>query len=642
MLNLLAFIRLRRTFTANFLLSKLCLLLLVVSSAAASQQAIDISGLHAETPLGNRLYYLLESGRQFELADVVSGRAGEFIQVPEQGATLGHSPQRAWLRIRLTNSGQFPTSTVLDLRNDQLHPLRLYQRMDATGFSQIHASDSSSDFANRPLQTRTLAFEIEVQPGQETELLLYVGLRYRLRISPVLLPKEEAIANESAALTQTLVFSTIFFILIITNLFHSFAMKKRVHLYYSIREFVYWVFVVDGMQFGFQYLWPSIPIVNLEITPILGSASLLVTVLFVDYSLELRRHSMFLHRITWAIALTHLLMILLTLVIGQSANYPAMYAAFVMCAHVLFVAVWLTVKGDMLARFHLFGIVVGVITTSFYVLQVLGYLQTGLSAPAIIMAGTVVEGMVIYYGLYKQFWDLNDLAIENQAKLLEQTRLRMQELSEKHAIEKAAYDAEKALRENELALAKTSHDIRQPMFSAQLALAGLKNDTGQSGMVENLNLSLKEMASLLAENVDREKIKEESTSVETIAKLLQDVRTIYSLQAEALNISFTVVPSSLDVKVASVSLRRILSNLITNSFKHAFAKRIVVGVRRRVDSNEIWVLDNGRGIPQGPDETAGDGLGLRVVTDICDKYGWRCTMRNSEGKGLCVIISIAK
>ena len=103
------------------------------------------------------------------------------------------------------------------------------------------------------------------------------------------------------------------------------------------------------------------------------------------------------------------------------------------------------------------------------------------------------------------------------------------------------------------------------------------------------------------------------------------------------NVSIHAMPCRLVVRADPALVRRALGNLIGNAIRHAKAKRILIGARRRGSSVRLWVIDDGTGIPaidiqrlfedyvQGSDHGAdirgGFGLGLATTRRLARLVG---------------------
>jgi signal transduction histidine kinase len=92
---------------------------------------------------------------------------------------------------------------------------------------------------------------------------------------------------------------------------------------------------------------------------------------------------------------------------------------------------------------------------------------------------------------------------------------------------------------------------------------------------------------------------------------------------------------------------QVLMNLVTNAAQ-ALGEgggRIEVGARTRADGVELWVQDDGPGIPEDvrprifdpffttKDVGEGSGLGLSIVHGIVDRHGGRIDVESAPGRG---------
>jgi signal transduction histidine kinase len=96
-------------------------------------------------------------------------------------------------------------------------------------------------------------------------------------------------------------------------------------------------------------------------------------------------------------------------------------------------------------------------------------------------------------------------------------------------------------------------------------------------------------------------------------------------------------------------LADVLGNLLENAVRHARGKVKLTAARRHT-SCTIQVEDNGPGVPpdfrakilergERLDESGGAGLGLAIVRDILEAYGWKFELGSSELGGLMVTIA---
>ena len=85
----------------------------------------------------------------------------------------------------------------------------------------------------------------------------------------------------------------------------------------------------------------------------------------------------------------------------------------------------------------------------------------------------------------------------------------------------------------------------------------------------------------------------------------------------------------------SAPLGLILNELITNSFKYAFAKTGLLTIRlqlnKKGDDYLLKYSDNGQGLPSGMDLERNQSLGLQLISRLSKQLGGRSEYRFENG-----------
>jgi signal transduction histidine kinase/CheY-like chemotaxis protein len=226
---------------------------------------------------------------------------------------------------------------------------------------------------------------------------------------------------------------------------------------------------------------------------------------------------------------------------------------------------------------------------------------------------------------------------------------------------KASELAMLATREKSRFLAQASHDLRQPIHSIGLFTACLRE--GQLGEQERR----------LVDNIDR--------SLLNVSQLFRSILDLYTLdngRVQPKYETFAVQPFLRELlrqnaeaaRWAGVEMRlragrhwtladpgmlaTMVQNVLSNSFKYAAQRPLLIGVRKRGDHLQIEIHDQGRGIAaehqdkvfeefyrireMRDKDVEGVGLGLAIVKRLAELMDLRVSLRSRPGHGTSVTL----
>ncbi len=207
-----------------------------------------------------------------------------------------------------------------------------------------------------------------------------------------------------------------------------------------------------------------------------------------------------------------------------------------------------------------------------------------------------------------------------------------------------------ALLENRtVLLAGISHDLRTPLTRLRLALSLLPS--GDSERVRQMEVDVAQMNRLIGDMlVLARDLQPEAASPCDLAVLLQKAVAACAVP-ERVRVTG---PDSCILAVAESPLRRILANLIDNALHHGGEAAVEVILATTAGGVRIQICDQGPGIPSTEREAVfrpfyrldaartagGSGLGLAIVRQLADAYGWRVSLDEGAGGGLCAQVEI--
>lgn len=215
-----------------------------------------------------------------------------------------------------------------------------------------------------------------------------------------------------------------------------------------------------------------------------------------------------------------------------------------------------------------------------------------------------------------------------------------------HAFNQMIYTLDQTERDRRIMLAGISHDLRTPLTRIRLSAEMMPDeDFLKEGLiydVEDMDAILNQFISYMRDGSDEE-LQETNVNV-----LLQELVK----QFKPLDIRFTPQEVPL-VEVRSMSLKRLIGNLINNSKRYG-AEPIDLAAYAQDHKLMISVADHGEGIPEDQIEALmqpfvrgnsartvqGSGLGLAIVKRIVDIHSGELHIQNRPEGGLEAIIAL--
>lgn len=197
--------------------------------------------------------------------------------------------------------------------------------------------------------------------------------------------------------------------------------------------------------------------------------------------------------------------------------------------------------------------------------------------------------------------------------------------------------------------ADLAHGLRTPLAALAADAARLR-ERGEDKLARDIEA----VGSAMSRHVDRElaraRLRGAARRGETIAvelaPLVRSLVTIQSRTPSGSRIDYgSVIADGVAVPFDRTDLAEVLGNLLDNATRHARSR---VRISGGYDGNELCfaVEDDGEGLDDAARETVlargirldqrgeGAGLGLAIVQDVLDAYGWKLDLSRSDLGGL--------
>jgi signal transduction histidine kinase len=196
--------------------------------------------------------------------------------------------------------------------------------------------------------------------------------------------------------------------------------------------------------------------------------------------------------------------------------------------------------------------------------------------------------------------------------------------------------------------ADLAHGLKTPLA----ALAADARRLRESGQAE-IARDVESVAEAMCRHVDRELARarargttRRATALSTeVAPLVRSLIETLARTPAAAHVGFDQqVADGFSVAIDRTDLAEVLGNLLENAARHA-ASRVAISVDRQPSGPAIAIEDDGKGIAPAAqasvlergirldERSDGAGLGLAIVQDVLDSYGWRLVLGTSERLG---------
>ena len=222
---------------------------------------------------------------------------------------------------------------------------------------------------------------------------------------------------------------------------------------------------------------------------------------------------------------------------------------------------------------------------------------------------------------------------------------------------------EDALAERTRFFSAASHDLRQPLqalgfYTSLLATKGGDDSYREIvGRLADCASSLDRQFNAILGIAQTDSAVRRARVVSTpLQRVLERVEVSVRPEAEQKRLKIRIVPTRQWAAVAPDLLERVLANLAINAVRYTPAGGILMGVRHRGTTAEIWVVDTGVGIDEqhrhsifeefyqidnpARDRERGFGLGLATVRRLCVGMNWPLDFSSKPDKGSCFKVTV--
>lgn len=640
----------------------LCSLLLWLSATShAGDTAYRVSGHENGSTIQPYLQLAEDADGRATLADMLA--RPHFRPVSDKQLTPGYSRAAFWLRTRLLNPSSHPVTIWLEAGNARLQQVTLYQHID--GRWQHADAGTALPFATRPLDTTTPVFPVQLDAGEERELVWRIASETSLSLTPKLWLPEHFRAHDGP---DSLLLGFEFgaqIIMALYSLMLFFSLRRYGFAYYGLSVLTYMVYEISISGLGFHYLWPQSTFWATRIISLSATVSIAFFLLMFREFLDTRHHTP-----RWDRFLLSLLACLcLAIIISQLLDYRTgaqlgTLLSLVVTLSMPVLCLVLLYRGPVGSWAYGLASLACMLGNLARIMEILGWRISDTMATYGGSLGSIVGTGLLLTAFTLQVRKVRiqkDRATRSILALQEQQReqLEQQVISRTMALNQALEQAREANQAKNRLLAHISHDLRAPLSviigyarllyqprtdSARCLRAIEDNARHQLALIDEL---IDFSANHLGEITLRPQDGSWSDFVQAMAN---DGQQLAAQQGNHFILQSDGEPPAmlhLDFK----RLRQVLANLLANAAKFTRNGDIRLQTRARLQDGQwrlaLSVSDNGIGMSAATmarlfqpfqrgdnvQHTQGSGLGLVSSAALVKKMGGTLSASSQLGAG---------
>lgn len=183
-----------------------------------------------------------------------------------------------------------------------------------------------------------------------------------------------------------------------------------------------------------------------------------------------------------------------------------------------------------------------------------------------------------------------------------------------------------------------SHEFRTPMSVIKGCISILRKQLGteqkQLSSIHDAVLEMETLTNTFLTLSRQQNNQDESTCINE-----ELIESIVNRYRELLNNNQTNLKHQLEVEFYQACDSTLIKACIHNLLNNAINCSLGGNVSLFISPRSITVIDDGVGLAEKPRGYEGFGIGLLLVKDICQRYGWEFNLINNQDKGCTATIT---
>jgi len=566
-----------------------------------------------------------------------------------------------WVRFRLSYdsvSQQATRRCLLELSGLNFKDVECYKTVDGIHYA-VSKSGLDIEFNKRSINHRNTVFMIDVAEGKPHYMYLRCTVTRPVKGVFSLWAYPNLLSFSNLQYFLLALFYGIAIAMILYNLFLYLTIGDSAYAFYVgyIFFMILYSLGLDGI--GFQYVWPTLPIVNDYVIHASIYGLLIFALLYTHSFLKPAFKDMPLDWVFISVIVFRTAIFVLGLTLFPSLlNIP--FFDMLTMLYIYGVSVYAYIRGYRPARFFILAFTMLFIGFAITSLANIGLFRGVSYLQFAINIGVMFEMILLSFSLadrIKVLMEDREFAREqliNQLQDKEELKDRLNRMLEEKVLERTKELEDKNKQLDNL-IYKSSHDLKGPLKSIiGLTTVGKMDvkDPAAKEYFEHILLSTKRLDHVLGDLLDITKINENKLKHERVdfSNIISEILLSFENLEGFKDMQITISKEQKkDFYGDERMMYSIFQNMIENAFKYRDQTRtpstLDISIQCDKDKTKIEFKDNGLGIDaslkdkvfdmffKANEQSSGTGLGLYLVKLSVQKMGGHLYLTSEKGEG---------
>ena len=385
-----------------------------------------------------------------------------FIESNLEVPNLGVSNHHHWVKFKIKNNTD-NANLLLRLALPTLDFCELYYKSEnGKYFSQSLGDDVL--FNERKYRIPEFVFDLNLPTGEERLFFLKIKSNEQILV-PLSVGSFTEILYESNSKNIIYgIYSGIVLVMFFYNLFLFFATRDKSYLYYILYIFTVGIVQLTFSGHTFEYLWPSNLWLSKHGLLIFGAFSGITIMLFAYEFLQIHKYNKFIKYIVFLVIGLYSIALLAALFDLFGLSYRLIdLSGLILSVSLLFIAIYISVKGYRPATFFLIAWVVFLVGLFAFVFRSFGVLPYNNFTNYTMPIGSAIEVVLLSLALADRINILKKEKVDAQKRELEVLQ------ENQSLIENRNIELEKMVGERTLDLKSSNNELQNTLTKLQKA-----------------------------------------------------------------------------------------------------------------------------------------------------------------------------